>query len=161
MLYFYCDLLKAEYPSDIEALICRELIIVSYSVIDGLVACLGFMIQSQCSNCKQRCGCYSQSMFAGNERKNENDAFKNADLYLRSKRIIDLTPAARLYYENYRSARNNIHLTKNTSIITQDKRYSREHCRQAVEFLNQFVEMLYQNYMQFVKNNGCNYKKRR
>ena len=161
MLYFYCDMLKSKYPSDIEALICRELIISSYSVIDGLVGCLGFKIQYQCYNCQRRCNCFSQSMFPGDARKNENEAFKNADLYLRATKIIDLTPAASVYYDNYRSARNNIHLTKNTNVITSDKRFTREHCQQAIEFLNGFIEMIYTNYINFVKRNGCNYNKRR
>ena len=97
LLYFYCDLLKEKYPPDIEALICRELIIASYSVIDGLVGCLGFMIQYKCFDCKKRCACFSQTMFPGNTKKNENDAFKNADKYLKEHKIIDLTPKANVY----------------------------------------------------------------
>lgn len=155
LLYFYCDMLKGQYPSDLESLLCRDIIITSYSVIDGLVGCLGYKIQSQCYNCKNRCNCFSQSLFKDDEVKNERNLFINADKYLRLHKIIDLTPSAREYYDNYREARNNVHLTKNAPVITADSRFTRERCRQSIQFLNNFVEMLHVNYTSFVKKNKC------
>ncbi|MBO5946411.1 MAG: hypothetical protein J6Q69_07380 [Clostridia bacterium] len=156
MLYFYCDMLRADYPRDIEATLCREIVILSYSIIDGLVACLGFKMQERCLGCKSHCQHYSVKMYEGESiRKNENDSFKNADVYLKKCGVISLTPGALLFYTQYRDRRNNVHLSKNCEVITKDPCFNRKHCNRAVNFLNEFVDMLYLNQREFVRNNKC------
>lgn len=156
MLYFYCDMLNASYPSDIEATLCREIIILSYSVIDGLVACLGFKMQERCLRCKSHCKHYSVGMYEGESvRKNENDSFKKADVYLKRCEVISLTQGALLFYNQYRDRRNNVHLSKNCEVITKDACFNRRYCNRAINFLNEFVDMLYKNQREFVRNNKC------
>ena len=152
-------MLNSEYPKDIEALLCREIIILSYSIIDGLVACLGFKMQEQCLKCKHHCSNYSVKMFEGESiRKNEEKAFKLANLYLRKCRIVNMKSEAQRFYDQYRDRRNNVHLSKNCDVITKDSCYNRAHCDRAVRFFGEFVDMLYVNYKEFVSKNKCNSK---
>ena len=156
LLYFYCDMLKSRYPFDVEALLCREIVILSYSVLDGLVGCLGFKLQHSCGICTHRCSRYSQKMYEGATiRENEQRSFAVADAYLRSCGIIDMTKDADQFYRDYRQTRNNIHLTKNCDVITDDRRFTRAYCNRAVRFLEEFIEMLYVNYVDFIKKNKC------
>ena len=156
MLYFYCDMLENKYPRDIEALICREVIILSYSILDGTVACLGFLMQDKCMKCKRRCAHYSVEMYSGkNIRVNEEKAFKLADEYLKKCGIISLTAGAKLFYDQYRDRRNNVHLSKNCEVITKDKCFNREHCKRAISFFDEFFDMLYVNHKEFVSINKC------
>ena len=162
LLFFYCDMLHADYPKDLEALLCREVIILSYSIIDGLVACLGFLMQERCITCKSRCAHYSIKMFSEDSvKKNERRAFEHADKYLRSCSIINLTSEARAFYSQYRDRRNNVHLSKNCEIITQDSCFNREHCDRAVRFFTEFIDMLYENHNEFIMKNRCCDNKRR
>lgn len=156
LLYFYCDMLKTKYPSDIESLLCREIIILSYSILDGIVGCLGFLMQSQCGRCSRRCNYYSQTMFSGDSiRENEQKSFVLADNFLQKCKIINLTEKAKRFYNDYRQHRNNIHLTKNCNVITSDSYFSRKSCNQAVLFLSEFIDMIYCNHKEFVAKNRC------
>ena len=121
-----------------------------------------FLMQDRCALCSHRCQYYSQTMYEEfSIRENENKAFKNADAYLQKCKIINMTLDAQQFYRVYRDRRNNIHLSKNCEIITKDKCFTRSYSNQAVKFLSNFIDMLYENQREFVANNKCNSKQRR
>ena len=157
-LYLYEALMKEldrTNDEELKVMNRKTIITLSYSVIDGIVACLGFKMQNRCYNCKRRCSNYSNSMFASTPYKNEMDAFKNADAFLKKIKIIYLDDSANKFYKQYRDVRNNIHLTRNSPAIIADSSYSKKHVEYAFKFVNDFIEMLYNNYNNFLNVNHC------
>ncbi len=156
LLYFFCDMLKSTFTNDIEILMCREIIILSYSILDGIVGCLGFKMQEQCNKCNRRCSYYFNEMSSSDtEFENEEKSFKRAKKHLEDCKILYWSKGAKDFHSMYRNYRNNIHLTKNAKVINNDPFYTRESSNKAVEFLQEFIDVLYHNYQEFVENNRC------
>lgn len=160
LYYYYSKMKELEGIKDDELKVINRKVIMtlSYTVIDGIVACLGFKIQNRCYNCKKRCSNYSNSMFRGDIKENENKSFKNADDFLRKVKIINLNKSDDNFYKGYREIRNNIHLTKNTNLITEDNAYSKNYVDRTIKFMNDFIDMLYHNYNYFLNINHCTQK---
>lgn len=157
-VYFYMDIMKAlENTNDEEmkAINRKTIMILSYSVIDGIVACLGFKMQNRCYNCKKPCSHYCIGMFAESEKKNVYNSFKNADEFLRKIKVINLDRNANIFYKHYREIRNNVHLTSNSKVITRDTAYSKNQVCYATDFMDSFIKMLYRNYINFINANNC------
>ena len=157
-LYFYKDILVSNtYPKTIEASLCRTIVIMSYSILEAIVVSLGYKLQYTCHNCNRngRCDCYSYSMFAEDQKSNELNAFKNADKYLTEIGIISFTSSARRFYDEFRNSRNNIHLSRNSRVITHEKKYTREHCNVVITFFQEFIDMLNHNYLDFIRTHHC------
>jgi hypothetical protein len=157
-LYFYKDILVSNtYPKTIEASLCRTIVIMSYSILEAIVVSLGYKLQYTCLNCSSATSCdyYSYSMFAEDQKSNELNAFKNADKYLTEIGIISFTSSARRFYDEFRNIRNNVHLTRNTKVIHNEKQYTREHCNLIITFFQEFIDMLNHNYLDFIKKHHC------
>ena len=156
-LYLYQNILQAgDYPRSMEASLCRTIIIMGYSVIEALVVSVGYQIQRACERCKHRCKYASTSMFHDAKAHiNASRAFQNADTYLEAIGVRNLTPNAKAFYDLFRSSRNNVHLTRNAKVISKDGDYTREHCLGAAQFLQGFVQMLYENTQEFVATHRC------
>ena len=157
LYYYYSKMKELEGIKDdeLKAINRKVIMTLSYTVIDGIVACLGFKIQNRCYYCKKRCSNYSNSMFRGDIKENENKSFKNADDFLRKAKIINLNQSDDNFYKGYREIRNNIHLTKNTNLITEDNAYSKNYIDRTIKFMNDFIDMLYYNYNHFLNINHC------
>lgn len=157
-VYFYEEIMRELEKTDDEVLKAinrKTMMMLSYSVIDGVVACLGFKMQNQCYNCRHRCSHYCVNMFSKSAEKNLHDSFKNADAFLKKNNIINLDRNADLFYNQYRDIRNNIHLTKNVPLITRDAAYSKRHVDYSTTFMDNFIDMLYHNYINFINVNKC------
>ena len=156
-LYFYHKILiAANYPKAIESSLCRTIIIMSYSVLEAIVISVGYKIQHRCQYCRHPCVFYSNSMFKDEKtHSNEMRAFQNADEYLRKIGIINLTAQARAYYDDFRDNRNNVHLARNSEVISRDHAYTRQGCNSAIEFLQSIIELIQNNFVEFCQTNGC------
>lgn len=157
-LYFYHDILVSNtYPRSIEASLCRTIVIMSYSILEAIVVSLGYKLQCFCANCNMANSCKfcSNSMFSSTTKNNELFAFQNADRYLTDIGIINFTDNARTFYNEFRYTRNNIHLERNAQVITNDKMYTKDYCNTAIEFLQNFIEMLNSNYLEFISTHRC------
>lgn len=156
-LYFYHNLLNGpSLPKTIRASICRTFVIMSYSIIEAIVISVGYLIQKKCLICKHRCSAYSLSMFSHDKHNNEIHAFENASEYLTAQGIIQLTANARLFYDGYRSNRNNIHLARNAEVIDESEAYTVAGCNAAFNFLQGFICLIYENFKEFKKLHKCN-----
>lgn len=156
-LYFYHNILiAANYPKAIESSLCRTIIIMSYSILEAVVVSVGYKIQNRCQYCRHACAYYSNSMF--NDKKTHNNemrAFQNAHEYLRKFGIINLTAQARAYYDDFRDNRNNVHLARNSEVISRDHAYTRQECNSAIEFLQSIIELIHNNFLEFCQTYGC------
>lgn len=156
-LYLYRNILMAdEYPRSLEASLCKNIIISSYSVIEGIVIFAGYKIQTACSQCKHPCHNRSVSMFEDKSTaKNERNAFFNAEQFLKNVGIISFNRGANKFYNSFRDSRNNVHLGKTTEVITNDKNYTRKSCNFALSFLQEFIKLMKDNYKEFCRCNDC------
>lgn len=156
-LYFYQNILAAaNYPKAIESSLCRTIIIMSYSILEAVVISVGYKIQDRCRYCQHACAYYSNSMFKDEKtHKNEINAFHNSEEYLKKIGIINLTSNASAYFNDFRNNRNNVHLARNSEVISKNRAYTRQECNFAVEFLQSFIEIIHNNLIEFCQLYGC------
>ncbi len=156
-IYLYHNVLMGlpKWPRSMEASLCRTMLIMSYSVLEGIVVSTGYKIQDRCRSCPHKCGSYCDSMFQGDRKKNEKDAFFNADGFLKNAEILAMDASASKYYKTFRDSRNNVHLARNARIITEDPMYSISECAFAVKLLQKMIDVIYHNYLAFCERNNC------
>ena len=135
----------------------KNLMIDCYSVIDCIVGCLGYKIQMSCRSCRNRNRCcnYSQSVFKNDSESNERNLFKLSNDYLKQVGILLLSQDSDRLYDLLRDIRNDVHLTRNGNIISDEKVYSLKWCEMAIDFLFNFAYLLSENFNEFKRNNGC------
>lgn len=157
-LYLHYGLIQnSNLTGELKRIMGKNLMIECYSVIDVVVGCLGYKIQMGCRHCVRRSNCpnYSQSIFRGEAKMNEKNLFKSSNDYLVNVGIMLLSGDSQKMFNLLRDIRNDIHLTRNSSIMSKDKVYSLEYCTMAIEFLVNFTYMLSNNFDDFRKCNGC------
>lgn len=156
-LYLYYNILNAgNYPRSMEASLCRTIIIMSYSILEAIVVSAGYKIQKSCQYCQHQCYYRSCSMFEDEKtHRNEMKAFANADKFLKNVEIINLTSRARDYYDDFRDSRNNVHLARNSQIISRDRKYTKQECISAIDFLQTIIKLIHNNFIVFCQSNGC------
>ena len=154
IMFMHKFLMDNKLPKDIEASICRNIIIDSYSVIENAVVCLAYKMQSKCLQCTLQCKHRSNSLWSkNNEHANVMKAFDNADRYLKETGIINLTKDAKTFYEDYRKSRNNVHLTRNAEIITKDDQFTIKNCKISIDFMRKLFQVMSSNYQEFARYN--------
>lgn len=125
-MYFYCDLAtKANPPLEplLERAIYRDIIILSYSVIQAIEIELG-------------------SMILGTPRRGNNPRYDQRCVKALHD-VINIQKEELRMYNEYRTLRNNVHLSKKQSIET-DKAYTRGEVDHWLMFMQQYLEYLYQ-----------------
>lgn len=156
-LYFYQSILVSnDFSRSFEASLCRTIIIMSYSILEAIVISTGYKIQNYCKVCRHSCSYCSSSMFKDiNTHNNEMRAFTRAADFLEKTKIISLTRPAKMYFDNFRDNRNNVHLARNSKVITEDQTYTRNECNSAIIFLQSIIKMIYNNYVEFCRKYKC------
>lgn len=125
-MYFYCDLVtKANPPLEplLERAIYRDIIILSYSVIQAIEIELG-------------------SMILGTPRHGNNQAYDRR-CYDALQDVIAVYGKEKRMMNEYRALRNNVHLSKKQSIET-DKAYTRGEVDHWLRFMQQYLDYLYE-----------------
>ena len=154
ILFMHSFLMNNKLPKDVEANICRSIIIDSYSAIENVVVCLAYKMQNKCLNCRRQCKYRSDSLWScRSEHANVMKAFNTADKYLKETGIINLTKEAKTFYEEFRSSRNNVHLTRNTEIIAKDIRFTIKNCKTSIDFMKKLFQVMNANYQEFKRCN--------
>ncbi len=150
-LYFFHDLIIVnELPKPIVANLCRTFVILSYSVIEAIVIAAGHKLQAACFGCdlnphQPRCTVL----------KNEKNAYFAADSFLKKHGILNLSKSSSQFYNDFRDARNDVHIIKSRLVLNQNSKYTQDYCKLAVFFLQEFVVVLKDNYLEFTRVNQC------
>lgn len=150
------DLKGTKQPKQVEASLCRHIVIDSYSVIEDVIVCLAYKIQNKCLTCHKNCLYRSNSLRSSfDEHKNAMKAFDNGYSYLTKIGIISLTSDARAFYDSFRSSRNNVHLTRNAKIISKDPIYTIKNCEICLDYMKKLFQVMNTNYNEFLKETRC------
>ncbi len=139
--------LRERQSSDrITAVMCRDFIIHAFSIVEALVISMGYKIQKMCIGENGRFPFCSASMFRNGAKKNEIQAFHNANRYLKDIGVIRFSDShSARFYEEFRQTRNDVHIVKCKTKIEDHPKYRVDYCLQIMEFVRAFSKTMTHN----------------
>jgi hypothetical protein len=141
-IYMYSGLYSSPNLDDLsKKLIAREVLILTYSVIEGTQNSIAKRMQLLCKKCKQKCNLYNIDLL-----RMKNDKFSSSSFtYLVKDKIITFTSEQFKFYNVLKALRNNVHIVAVGQQIKNHPLYNDKILNIAISFMEQNMKIYKKN----------------
>jgi hypothetical protein len=141
-IYMYSGLYSSPNLDDLsKKLIAREVLILTYSVIEGTQNSIAKRMQLLCKKCKQKCNLYNIDLL-----RMKNDKFSSSSFaYLVKDKIITFTSEQFKFYNVLKALRNNVHIVAVGQQIKNHPLYNDRILNIAISFMEQNMKIYKKN----------------
>lgn len=147
-IYFYRDLLTSHIPADVERIICRDALILIYSVIEAAIVNSAENIQKKCRICRKECP-HNPREYGSVLDVSAKNRFQVAYDFLESVSILKFGSAEKEFFDKLRDMRNDVHLLKSSLPMESNTDYNRDACTNAVRLMQGVFRALAANLDEF------------
>lgn len=135
----------SNYNRELCASICRDILINTFSALDGIIICLSKKIQKKCKKCLTHCAFFADTMMTCNKNAESKTAF----LYLEKIGVLTLDKKQKDLYFDLKKLRNTIHTNIDTMVYTNNEKFNIYYVEKVINFFQNIVETLRKNYLAF------------
>jgi hypothetical protein len=151
-IYIYSGLYSSPNLDDLsKKLIAREVLILTYSVIEGTQNSIAKRMQLLCKKCKQKCKLYNIDLLSMKNDKFSSNYFD----YLVKDKIITFTSEQFKFYNVLKALRNNVHIVAVGQQIKNHPLYNDKILNIAVSFMEQIIKIYKKNMDSRFYKNQC------
>jgi hypothetical protein len=141
-IYIYSGLYSSPNLDKLsKKLIAREVLILTYSVLEGTQNSMAKRMQILCKKCKQKCNLYNTDLLRVKNEQISSNSFN----YLIKDKIITFTSEQSKFYSILKTLRNNVHIVAVGQQIKEYPLYNDKLLNIAINFMEQNMKMYKKN----------------